>query len=282
MTSGTAAEAVVPDQSKDRAEAGDGPIARLHGVPFTELPDNLYIPPDALQVILEETFEGPLDLLLYLIRRRNLDIMAVSIAQVTEQYLQYIALMEELKIELAAEYLLMAALLAEIKSRMLLPKPKESETEEEDPRAELVRRLKEYQCFKEAAIELDAQPRVLRDLFPVLVDPDLPRSPPKLPQVTLQALAEAFRQVLSRAEQLRHHTIAREQLSVRERMSRVLDRLQAGKPLAFEAFFSDREGRAGAVVTFLALLELCKEGMIEILQAEPLASLRIQLAGDRS
>ena len=258
------------------------PVARLHGSPFTELPENLYIPPDALQVILEETFEGPLDLLLYLIRKRNLDIMLVSIAEVTEQYLEYIALMENLKIELAAEYLLMAALLAEIKSRLLLPKPKENEGDEEDPRAELVRRLKEYEKFKQAAAAMDEMPRLHRDQFPVYVDLDLPRRPPKLPQVTVEALAEAFRQVLQRASQLQHHTVARERLSVRERMSRILAGLQENRTVAFESLFSQSEGRAGAVVTFLALLELCKEGLVEVLQAEPLLPLRIQLPATES
>ncbi|MBN2701256.1 MAG: segregation/condensation protein A [Methylothermaceae bacterium] len=252
------------------------PLATLRGEPVTDLPENLYIPPDALRVFLEETFEGPLDLLLYLIRRRNLDIMAVSISQVIEQYLEYIALMEELKIELAAEYLLMAALLAEIKSRLLLPRQESDEAEEEDPRAELVRRLMEYEKFQQAARDLDALPRMARDIHPVNVEPNLPPRPPSYPPVSLEDLAEAFHRVLARAEQLKSHTIEREALSVRERMGGVLDRLRADRELAFENLFDPAEGRAGMVVTFLALLELCREGLVEILQGEPLAPLTVK------
>ena len=252
-------------------------IATVHGSPLTELPENLYIPPEALQVILEETFEGPMDLLLYLIRRRNLDIMAVSIAQVTEQYLEYISLMEGLKIELAAEYLLMAALLAEIKSRMLLPRPETSGGEEEDPRAELVRRLKEYAKIKKASAGLDQLPRMGRDLYQAFPSLDLPPRPKALPQITLDQLAAAFRTVLTRAEQVREHHIAREALSVRERMSMILQRLGENRMVPFEHLFDHREGRAGVVVTFLALLELCKEGMVEVLQPEPLMPLRVQV-----
>ncbi|BCX83014.1 segregation and condensation protein A [Methylomarinovum caldicuralii] len=251
-------------------------LARVRGAPVVELPENLYIPPDALRVILEETFEGPLDLLLYLIRRQNLDIMAVSITRVTEQYLQYIGLMERLKIELAAEYLLMAAWLAEIKSRLLLPKPETEGEDEEDPRAELVRRLQEYERIKQAAQELDALPRLGRDLFPAVLAADLPPRPPALPQLTLEQLAEAFRQVLDRAEKRQSHTVPPETLSVRERMSQVLARLRKDAAVALESLFDLREGRAGLVVTFLALLELCKEGLVEVLQSEPLAPIRVQ------
>jgi len=251
-------------------------VAKIRGAPLHEFPENLYIPPDALRVVLEETFEGPLDLLLYLIRRRNLDIMAVSVTEVTAQYLGYIAVMERLRIELAAEYLLMAALLAEIKSRLLLPKPAEEE-EEEDPRAQLVRRLKEYERIKRAAVELDGLPRLGRDLFPVLLTADLPPRPPNLPKVTLDQLADAFRQVLMRAERGRSHAVPREALSVRERMVRLLESLECGRPVAFERLFDPAEGRAGLVVTFLALLELCREGRIEVLQREPLAPIQVQL-----
>ncbi|GAB6067094.1 ScpA family protein [Methylothermus subterraneus] len=251
------------------------PIAKVYGAPVTSLPENLYIPPDALRVFLEETFEGPLDLLLYLIRRRNLDIMEVSIAQVTEQYLEYIALMQELKLELAAEYLWMAAALAEIKSRLLLPQPTSEAEEEEDPRAELVRRLKEYERFKRAALALDERPRMERDVFPVWVDLTLPQGQ-AYPQVDVADLAAALRQVLARSE-LCVHAIAREALSVRERMSAVLDRLRGASVLAFASLFDPGEGRAGIVVTFLALLELCREGLVEILQSEPLAPLQVKL-----
>ncbi len=251
-------------------------VATVHGTPLTDLPENLYIPPEALQVILEETFEGPMDLLLYLIRRRNLDIMAVSIAQVTEQYLEYISLMEGLKIELAAEYLLMAALLAEIKSRLLLPRPESSEGEEDDPRAELVRRLKDYEKIKQASLELDRLPRVGRDSFQVCPGLDLPPRPKALPHITVDELAAAFRKVLTRAERIKTHHIARESLSVRERMSRILQLLGEEGVVAFEYLFDHSEGRAGVVVTFLALLELCKEGLVEILQSESLMPLKIQ------
>ncbi len=252
------------------------PIAKVHGAPVMALPENLYIPPAALRVFLEETFEGPLDLLLYLIRRRNLDIMAVSIAQVTEQYLNYIALMEDLKIELAAEYLLMAAALAEIKSRLLLPRPA-AEADEEDLRAELVRRLKEYERFKQAAQALDELPRMARDVFPACVEPGLPPKLPARPQLSLEELVAALRRLLARAERFTTHSIEREALSVRERMAKVLDRLRLSPALAFESLFDPLEGRAGAVVTFLALLELCRQGLVEILQSEPLAPLKVQL-----
>jgi len=255
----------------------EGVVATLHGTPLTELPENLYIPPEALQVILEETFEGPMDLLLYLIRRRNLDIMAVSIAQVTEQYLEYISLMEGLKIELAAEYLLMAALLAEIKSRLLLPRPEATDAEEEDPRAELVRRLKEYERIKRASRELDRLPRMGRELFPAFAAVELPPRQESLPKVTVDELVTAFRNVLGRAEQLRSHHVAREALSVRERMSSVLERLGEVSLLPFESLFEVSEGRAGVVVTFLAVLELCKEGLVEVLQSEPLTPLRVKV-----
>ncbi len=251
------------------------PIAKVYGTPVTQLPENLYIPKEALQVFLEETFEGPLDLLLYLIRRRNLDIMAVSVAQVTEQYLEYIALMEELKIELAAEYLLMAALLAEIKSRLLLPQPT-SEVKEEDPRAELVRRLKEYERFRQAAQALDELPRMGYDVFPVCVASGLPPQALSRPKVGLTELVAALRQVLTRAEQLATHSITREALSVRERMANILDRLRNVSILAFESLLKPGESRAGVVVTFLALLELCREGLVDLFQSEPLAPLKVQ------
>ncbi|HFD38332.1 MAG TPA: segregation/condensation protein A, partial [Anaerolineae bacterium] len=197
--------------------------------------------------------------------------------QVTEQYLGYIAVMEQLRIELAAEYLLMAALLAEIKSRLLLPRPQDDDGEEEDPRAELVRRLKEYERIKQAALALDALPRLGRDLFPVVLTADMPPRPQSLPRVTLDQLAEAFRQVLLRAEQYQSHAVARETLSVRERMGRLLELLKGNGLLAFEVLFDPGEGRAGLVVTFLALLELCKEGMVEVIQREPMAPIQVKI-----
>jgi segregation and condensation protein A len=249
-------------------------VAKVYGEPLA-LPENLYIPPEALLVFLEETFEGPLDLLLYLIRRRNLDIMEVSIAQVTEQYLHYISLMEDLKIELAAEYLVMAAVLAEIKSRFLLPQPA-VQAEEEDLRAELVRRLKEYERFKHASQALDELPRMGRDVFAVYVDPGVPLQPQKL-KPTLAELAAAAQQALARAEEFSVHAIQRQALSVGERMRAILQRLSEVSSLAFEELLDPSAGRAGIVVTFLALLELCREGWIEIFQSEPLAPLTVQL-----
>lgn len=253
------------------------PIAKVYGASVVALPENLYIPPDALTVFLEETFEGPLDLLLYLIKRRNLDIMAISVYKVTEQYLAYIALMETLKIELAAEYLVMAATLAEIKSRLLLPQP-EAEVQEEDPRAELARRLKEYEQFKQAALLLDQMPRAGRDIFPVVVEPDLPfRSLPR-PKLSLAELTAAARRLLVQAERFAIHIVARETLSVRERMVDILDRLRRKPQLSFTSLFDPAEGRAGAVVTFLALLELCRQGLVEVHQREPLGFLEVQSA----
>ncbi len=249
-------------------------VAKVYGEPLA-LPENLYIPPEALLVFLEETFEGPLDLLLYLIRRRNLDIMEVSIAQVTEQYLEYIALMENLKIELAAEYLVMAAALAEIKSRLLLPQPA-IQSEEEDPRAELVRRLKEYERFKQAALSLDELPRMGRDVFAVYVDPGVSLQPQKL-KPALEELAAAAQQALAREERSCVYAVRRQALSVQERIEAILERLSEVSALAFEDLLDSHEGRAGIVVTFLALLELCREGRIEIFQSEPLAPLKVQL-----
>jgi segregation and condensation protein A len=255
------------------------PFAIVEGEPLTELPKDLYIPPDALQVFLE-AFEGPLDLLLYLIRRQNLDILDIPIAEITRQYMQYIEVMTELHLELAGEYLLMAAMLAEIKSRMLLPRPKTEEgQEEEDPRAELVRRLQEYERFKKAAEDLDRLPRMERDTLPASVE--LPerkvvRIPPK---VTLQEMLLAFRDVLQRAELFAHHHISRERLSVRQRMSDILGALRETAFVEFVRLFRPEEGRMGVTVTFIAMLELMKEGLLEIVQAEPYAPIHVRPAG---
>lgn len=250
-------------------------IAIVQGVPFTDLPADLYIPPDALEVFLE-AFEGPLDLLLYLIKRQNIDILDIPVASITQQYILYIEMMKELRIELAAEYLLMAAMLAEIKSRMLLPKPKDVEAEEEDPRAELVRRLQEYERFRIAAGDLDELPREGRDTFSVRAGFDRIGIDRPEPAVDLKDILIAFQEVLRRMEQIAHHHITREPLSVRERMSLILDRLGTNRLLRFNDFFFHREGRQGAVVTFLAILELCKEGLIEIIQSKPLAELQVK------
>jgi segregation and condensation protein A len=241
-------------------------IAVVNGAALPDLPEDLYIPPDALEVFLE-TFEGPLDLLLYLIRKQNLDILNIPIALITRQYMDYIGLMESLRLELAAEYLLMAAILAEIKSRMLLPRPAEDE-EEGDPRAELMRRLQEYEVFREAAQDLDELPRMERNVFPVVADSDHLERPRVQPQVELGELLLAMAAVMARAEQFAHHTIQREQLSVRERMSIVLDRVGGDRFVEFTRLFTAEEGRMGVVVTLLAILELTRESLIELTQNE--------------
>ena len=252
------------------------PFAVVQGEPMTVLPNDLYIPPDALEVILE-AFAGPLDLLLYLIRRQNLDILDIPIAQVTQQYMEYIALMDELRLEIAAEYLVMAAVLAEIKSRMLLPRAVVDD-DEDDPRAELVRRLQEYERFKHAAQDLDALPRLERDLF--TTDAALPEIQRRmlLPDVSLDELLRSFRDVLNRADMFTHHNVEREALSVRERMTLVLSALQEREFVEFYSLFATHEGRLGVVVTFIALLELLKESMIELVQSEPFAAIYIKAA----
>ncbi len=250
----------------------------VNGSPFNKLPDDLYIPPDALEVMLE-LFEGPLDLLLYLIRRQNLNVVNIPIAQITHQYISYIQLMSKLNLELAEEYLVMAALLAEIKSRMLLPRPPETEEDEEDPRATLIRRLQEYELIKNAAEEIDRLPRIERDIFAVGVDVSaLKNVQQNLPDIQLKEMLLAFQDVLKRAEQLSHHQIIKEPLSVRERMSTILENLKGADSLLFSQLFIRKEGRHGVVVSFLAILELSKERLIDIIQAEPFAELRVRAA----
>lgn len=256
-------------------------LAIVNGTPFNQLPDDLYIPPDALEVFLE-LFAGPLDLLLYLIRRQNLDIINIPIAQITQQYMVYIQLMGDLKIELAADYLVMAAWLAEIKSRMLLPRPPEDETEEEDPRATLIRRLQEYETIKYAAEELEQLPRMERDFFNVDVDTSIIGVDKQLPDVQLKDLLSAFQAVLKRAEQLSHHAITKEALSVRERMSTILESLKGTDSRLFTELFSHHEGRQGVVVSFLAILELAKERLIEIRQDQPFAEVWVRASGNTS
>jgi segregation and condensation protein A len=251
------------------------PLALVRGQPVLEIPQDLYIPPDALEVILE-AFEGPLDLLLYLIRRQNLDILDIPIAEITRQYVDYIEMMHELKLELAAEYLVMAAILAEIKSRLLLPRPPAEDGVEEDPRAELVRRLQEYERFKKAAEDIDAMPRQERDFAPVHVvvdDRTVVRLPPP---VDLRELLLALKDVMNRAELYGHHAIQREALNVRSRMSDLLAALKDGEFHRFEALFDVSEGRRGVVVTFLALLELAKEQLVEIVQEAALAPIYLK------
>jgi len=251
------------------------PLAVVRGEPVLEIPQDLYIPPDALEVILD-AFEGPLDLLLYLIRRQNLDILDIPIAEITRQYVEYIEMMQDLKLELAAEYLVMAAILAEIKSRLLLPRPPAEEGIEEDPRAELMRRLQEYERFKKAAEDIDALPRMDRDIAPVsafVSDRNVIRLPPP---VELRELLLALKDVLKRAELTGHHHVQREALSVRHRMGEVLRRLADGGFHRFESLFDASEGRLGVVVTFLSMLELAKEHLIEIVQEVALAPIYLK------
>jgi segregation and condensation protein A len=254
------------------------PFAVVNGEPLTHLPRDLYIPPQALEIFLE-AFEGPLDLLRYLIRRQNVDILDIPIAEITRQYTQYIELMQDLQLELAGEYLVMAATLAEIKSRMLLPRPPgEADSGEEDPRAELVRRLQEYERFKRAAGEIDAMPRLERDVWQAsaeLRDKPVARS---LPQVTLQEMLLAFKEVAVRAAMFAHHHVRREPLSVRERMSNILAALEHGSFVEFSRLFVPEEGRAGVTVSFIAILELMREGLIDITQTEAYAPLHVRAA----
>jgi segregation and condensation protein A len=252
------------------------PVARLYGEPLIEIPHDLYIPPDALEIILE-AFEGPLDLLLYLIRRENLDILDIPMAPLTRQYLHYIEGMRATNLELAAEYLVMAATLMEIKSRLLLPRPPAAEQDEDDPRAELVRRLLEYERMKRAAQELDRLPQLGRDVLAVSVWVERTVAE-RLPEVSAQDLAEAWRALLHRARMTAHHRVSREELSVREHMSGILRRLQERRVLEFGELFDPARGVAVLVVTLLAVLELVRETLLEITQSESFAPIYVKLA----
>lgn len=250
-------------------------LALVYGEAFTELPQDLYIPPDALEVFLE-AFEGPLDLLLYLIRKQNIDILDIPVAEITRQYMSYVELMKAVQLELAAEYLLMAAMLAEIKSRMLLPRAEGLEAEEEDPRAELIRRLQEYERFKKAAEDLDDLPREGRNfVLPTLPAPEA-RARKLLPEVELGELLLAMGEVLRRADLFESHQVTREVLSTRERMSQVLERLKDGAFVPFVALFTQEEGRLGVVVTFMAILELVKESLVELVQNEAFSPIHVR------
>ncbi|WP_405239047.1 segregation and condensation protein A [Lentisalinibacter orientalis] len=255
------------------------PFAIVDGEPVTELPQDLYIPPYALQVFLE-AFEGPLDLLLYLIRRQNLDILDIPIAEITRQYIEYIELMKELQLELAGEYLVMAAMLAEIKSRMLLPRPVVEEDEEHDPRAELVRRLQEYERFKKAAENLEELPRLERDVHVVQAEAPERQVVTKLPDVTLKELMVALQQVLARADMFSNLHVQREPLSVRQRMSEILTRIRGAQFTQFDKLFDVEEGRMGVAVTFIAVLELLRESLIEVVQSEDFAPLHVRAASN--
>jgi len=251
------------------------PFALVYGQAVTELPLDLYIPPDALEVFLE-AFEGPLDLLLYLIRKQNIDVLDIPVAEITRQYMGYVELMQSVRLELAAEYLVMAAMLAEIKSRMLLPRSSEALEEEDDPRAELIRRLQEYERYKAAAEGLDMLPRVGRDLSVPCLDAPQARARKLLPDVSLEELLLSMAEVLRRADMFESHQVTREALSTRERMSEVLERLKGGAFVPFVELFAAEEGRLGVVVTFMAVLELIKESLVELVQNEAFGPIHVR------
>lgn len=255
------------------------PFALIQGQPMTQLPMDLYIPPDALEIILEQ-FEGPLDLLLYLIRKQNLDILEVNVAEITNQYMGYIEIMQTMQLEMVGEYLVMAAMLAEIKSRMLLPRNKEDEEDEGDPRAELIRRLQEYERFKKAAEDMEELPRMGRDNFIAQVD-----APEKIqqrahPEVDLRELMLAMGAIMRRAQMFEKHEVAKEVLSTRERMSSILSQLKGGHFVSFVDLFTPEEGRLGVVVSFLAVLELIKESLVDLVQHEVLGPIHVKARVD--
>jgi segregation and condensation protein A len=272
---GSPQSATEPSPAGLRPQQGEMPFAIVMGKTLTEFPKDLYIPPQALAVFLE-AFEGPLDLLLYLIKRQNLDILEIDVSRITEQYMEYVDLMDAMQFELAAEYLLMAAMLAEIKSRMLLPRAAEVDDDEEDPRAQLIRRLQEYERFKKAAEDIEELPRVERDTWVGSAQlPELHRSRPD-PEVDLRELLLALGEVLRRADMFASHHIQREALSTRERMSEVLERLAGQQFVPFVSLFRVSEGRLGVVVTFLALMELIKEALVEIVQTENFGPIHVK------
>jgi segregation and condensation protein A len=274
----TPEDAPKPAQDEKQSPAqSEMPFAVVDGEPVTTLPQDLYIPPYALEVFLE-AFEGPLDLLLYLIRRQNIDILDIPIAEITKQYVEYIDLMKDMQLELAGEYLVMAAMLAEIKSRMLLPRPVADEEEEDDPRAELVRRLQEYERYKKAAQDISDLPRLERDVFVATVDAPEKKVVTKLPDVTMKELLLAFHDVLKRAEMFSNLHLQREPLSVRQRMSEILSRVKAGQFTGFADLFDPEEGRMGVAVTFIAILELLKESVVEVVQSDEYAPLHVRAA----
>lgn len=251
------------------------PLALVYGEAVIDVPQDLYIPPDALEVILE-AFEGPLDLLLYLIRKQNIDILDIPVAEITKQYMTYVDLMRATRLELAAEYLLMAAMLAEIKSRMLLPRQNISEEEEEDPRAELIRRLQEYEQIKVAAEALDELPRIDRDIKAIQLPAPEAKSRKLLPEVTLQELLLTVSEVLKKAELFEQHQVSREVLSTRERMTTILEKIAGKGFVPFIQLFHAEEGKLGIVVTFMAVLELVKESLIDLIQNEPFAPIHVK------
>ncbi|WP_028079044.1 segregation and condensation protein A [Solimonas soli] len=262
---------VAPDVSK---------LPKVHGRALDKMPEDLYIPPDAMEVFLD-AFEGPLDLLLYLIRKQNLNILDIPVLKITQQYIQYIELMRDMKLELAAEYLVMAALLAEIKSRILLPRPPPEEAQEQgDPRMELVRRLQEYERFKTASEEIEKLPRIGRDLYLAQARPEIIPTTTQLPMPTLRELVLAFRDIMERAALFKHHEVSREPLSVRERMTHILSRIQQG-PARLDQLVDPEEGRLGVVVCFLAILEMARSAMLDIEQQGPFAPILVMQARPR-
>jgi segregation and condensation protein A len=271
----TEAERATLEPAIEAESAAITPLATVRGQAIIDLPKDLYIPPDAMKVFLE-AFEGPLDFLLYLIRKQNIDILDIPIAAVTRQYMEYIDLMQELSLELAAEYLVMAAILAEIKSRMLLPQPADPENTENDPRAELVRRLQEYERYQQAAEDMDKLPREERDIFVVKADAGAISVDRPLPTVSLQELLQSLLEVLKRAELSTNHAIQMDALSVREKMSHILASIKDKEHFLFTNLFNLEEGRLGIVVTFLAMLELLKQSLIEFVQAAPFAPIYLQ------
>lgn len=264
-------QGAAPDLNPNEAS----PIAIVRGEMLTEIPHDLYIPPAALAVILE-TFEGPLDLLLYLIKRQNLDILEINVAEITAQYMQYVELMDALQFELAAEYLVMAAMLAEIKSRMLLPRVKDEDGDEEDPRAQLIRRLQEYERFKEAAENIDQLPRDGRDFHVAAAEPPPFKVLRPQPKVELQEITLALAEVMRRAMMFEHHHVQLEPLSTREKMSYVLERVSVDKFAPFSSLFTVQEGRRGVIVTFLAIMELLKEALIDIVQTDAFEPIHVK------
>jgi len=251
------------------------PFAMVDGQPYTQIPQDLYIPPDALEVFLE-AFEGPLDLLLYLIKRQNLDVLNINVSQITQQYMEYIGLMESMQWELAAEYLVMAAMLAEIKSRSLLPRHAHDEDDEGDPRTELIRRLQEYERYKQAAEDIDELPRLGRNLHVASAEPPDFESSKPLADVTLREMLLALSQVLTRADMFQQHEVEREKLSTREKMSHILTQLKNRQFVPFVSLFAPEEGRLGVIVTFLAMMELIKESLVDIVQNEPFGPIHIK------
>lgn len=269
------AQLVQAIEHANQPHQGEMPFAIVDGKPVTEIPKDLYIPPSALQVFLE-AFEGPLDLLLYLIKRQNLDVLDIDVSSITQQYVQYVELMDAMLFELAAEYLVMAAMLAEIKSRMLLPRAQVGDDEEEDPRAALIRRLQQYERFKRAAEDIDELPREGRDVFIAQVEaPEAKQIAPE-PDVSMQELLLAFSEVLQRAQMFESHHVEREKLSTRERMSQILDQLQHQNFMPFVMLFREEEGRLGVVVTFLAIMELVKESLLDIVQTENFGPIHVK------